>query len=44
MKAKIAKWYKQGLWSAGQVANAVKKGVITAADYEEITGSMYADV
>ena len=43
MKDKIAKWYKQGLWSAAQVANAVKKGVITAADYEEITGEMYTD-
>ena len=41
MKEKIAKWYKQGLWSKTQVANAVKKGVITAADYEEITGEAY---
>lgn len=40
-KEKIAKWYKQGLWFAEQVANAVKKGVITAADYEEITGEAY---
>lgn len=42
MKEKIAKWYKQGLWSKTQVANAVKKGVITAADYEEITGEVYS--
>lgn len=41
MKARIEKWYRQGLWSAEQVANAVKKGVITAADYEEITGEVY---
>lgn len=41
MKAKIEKWYRQGLWSAAQVANAVKKGIITAEDYEEITGEGY---
>ncbi len=44
MKNKIAKWYKQGLWTADMVANAVKKGIITAADYEEITGETYAEV
>ena len=41
MKEKIAKWYKQGLWSAAMVANAVAKGIITAADYREITGEFY---
>lgn len=41
MKAKIAKWYKQGLWTAAMVSNAVKKGIITEADYEEITGESY---
>ena len=41
MKDRIAKWYKQGLWSKAQVANAVKKGIITAVDYEEITGGAY---
>lgn len=41
MKSKIEKWYKQGLWSAEMVANAVKKGILTAADYEEITGEAY---
>ena len=44
MKKKIEKWYKQGLWSKAKVANAVKKGVINAADYEEITGEVYVDV
>ena len=44
MKAKIAKWYKQGLWSVAKVANAVVKGVITAADYEDITGEVYVGV
>ena len=42
MKAKIAKWYKQGLWSKEQVANAVKKGVISEEDYREITGEVYS--
>ncbi len=42
MKDKIAKWYKQGLWTAAMVANAVKKGIITAADYEKITGEEYS--
>ncbi len=41
MKAKIEKWYHMGLWTAEMVANAVKKGIITAADYEEITGEVY---
>lgn len=41
MKSKIAKWYKQGLWTADMVANAVKKGLITADDYKEITGETY---
>lgn len=43
MKEKIAKWYKQGLWTAGMVRNAVKKGVLSAQDYEEIIGEKYAD-
>ena len=42
MKEKIAKWYKQGLWSKEHVANAVKKNIISAEDYEEITGEVYA--
>ncbi len=41
MKAKIEKWYKQGLWTSEMVANAVRKGILTAADYEEITGEKY---
>lgn len=38
MKEKIAKWYKQALWTAGMVQNAVQKGVITQEDYLEIVG------
>lgn len=41
MKEKIAKWYKQGLWTADMVKNAAAKGIITATDYEEITGETY---
>lgn len=43
MKAKIQKWYNQGLWNAAQVANAVKKGILTEADYNEICGEVYAE-
>ena len=41
MKNRIAKWYKQGLWDKTKVRNAVVKGVITEADYTEITGEEY---
>lgn len=43
MKEKIARWYAQGLWTAGMVRNAVEKGILSAQDYEEITGKSYAD-
>lgn len=46
MKSKIEKWYKQGLWTAEMVRNAVGKsfaGVpFTAEDYKEITGEDFA--
>ena len=42
MKEKIAKWYAQGLWTADMVRNAVKKGILSGRDYEEITGESYA--
>lgn len=41
MKEKIAKWYKQGLWTKSMVKNAVKKGVLTAEDYAEIIRETY---
>lgn len=41
MKEKIAKWYKQGLWTVEMVDNAVRKGVITKGQYQEITGEEY---
>jgi len=37
MKNKIAKWYKQGLWTREMVENALKKRVITEEQFEEIT-------
>lgn len=43
MKDKIAKWYKQGLWTADMVENAVAKGVITEEDYLSITGEAPAN-
>ena len=36
MKEKIAKWYKQGLWNAEMVQNAVKKGILTEEEAAEI--------
>lgn len=36
MKDKIAKWYKQGLWSEEMVKNAVEKGVLTEDEANEI--------
>ena len=36
MFEKIKKWYKQGLWTALMVDAAVSKGVITAAQAQEI--------
>lgn len=34
--------YERGLWSKGMVKTGVRKGIITAAQYEEITGEIYA--
>lgn len=34
----IKKWYDMGLWNSAQVRQAVLKGVITEAQYKEITG------
>ena len=38
MKEKIARWYKQGLWTEVMVRNAVVKGIITENDAAEILG------
>lgn len=38
----VKKYYDLRMWSKETVAKAVKKGWITAAEYEEIVGEMYA--
>ena len=37
----IKKNYDRGLWNKQMVAVAVTKGVITAEEYEQITGEPY---
>lgn len=39
MKEKIARWYRQGLWTAEMVQKAADKGVITNEDAKEIIKS-----
>ena len=39
----IKKNFDKKLWNAKMVAVAVKKGVITAAQYKEITGDDYTE-
>ena len=36
MYEKIKKWYRQGLWTAQKVNDAVTKGIITNEAAEEI--------
>ena len=36
MFEKIKKWYKQGLWTAVMVQNAVTKGILTEDQSAEI--------
>lgn len=36
MFEKIKKWYKQGLWTAEMVQNAVTKGILTEKQAIEI--------
>lgn len=37
----VKKNFDRGLWSAAMVKMAVRKGVITKAEYEAITGKQY---
>ena len=37
----VKKNFKQGLWSEAVVRIAVRKGIITAAQFKEITGKEY---
>lgn len=43
MKEKIKAWYKFGLWTKAMARNAVVKTVLTAAEYQEITGEEYGE-
>lgn len=43
MKEKIARWYPKA-WRLEMVANAVKKRVITAEEFKEITGEDYSTI
>lgn len=38
----VKNYYDSGLWKKKAVRNAVAKGWITAEEYEEITGEVYA--
>ena len=38
---RVKYYYESGLWSAPMVKMAVRKGVITKAQYTEITGLTY---
>lgn len=40
----IKRNFDRGLWTAGMVALAVKKGVITPEQYESITRQLYPEV
>lgn len=41
MKEKIAKWYKQGLWTAQMVQDAVTKKKLTTYEAAEILAEPY---
>lgn len=40
--ATIKRNYQRGLWSLVMVKMAVRKGIITAEEYQEITGQAYS--
>ena len=40
--ATIKRNYTRGLWSLLMVKMAVRKGIITAEEYQEITGQAYS--
>ena len=43
MAKKINIWYRCGLWSKKMVQDALRLGIITEAEYEEITGEAMND-
>lgn len=40
---KVKNYYETGRWDEYRVSEAVKKGWITAEEYEEITGQPYEE-
>lgn len=42
MKSKTKAYFDAGFWTLDMVKNAVKKGKITKAEFEEITGVKYS--
>lgn len=42
--ARIKEYFEAGLWNAPMVKKAVKKGIISSAQYKEITGEEYGAV
>lgn len=38
MFEKIKNWYEKGLWTVAMLQNAVRKGVLTQEQYDEICG------
>lgn len=38
---RFKEYYDLGIWDAAKLRNAVKKGRITAEEFEEITGEKY---
>ena len=38
MFKKLKRWYEQHLWTKEMLVEAVKKNLITAEEYKEITG------
>lgn len=38
---RVKYYYEAGLWNKAMVKNAVKKGIITKAQYKELTGEQY---
>lgn len=40
---KVKNYYETGRWNLEMVRNAVTKGWITAAEFEEITGEPFED-
>ncbi len=40
---RIKRYYEMGVWSAARVRDAVERGVLSATEYEEITGEKYVE-